>query len=274
MQYATPPPMALWRALLRSNRWKGELPALEATCDALPAPPAAYAAVCGFPDVDPMPLTWPGVACGGLTFALMTAPAFPLPVLGIVHARQTIVRTRHLRAGEPLRARCRTGGHRVVRSGGEFDISLDIEAAEGVVWSGTTTILSRAIPGSGAPRTAPPPAPVWEQVRAVELEIPADSGWRYAAVSGDYNPIHLARYTSFAFGFSRPIAHGWWVLARALVAAGDQLPEACRVDARFVGVVSMPGAVQVRIGHVVDSPHLHIDVTGSEPCIVARVEAL
>src|SRR6266487_1403229 len=52
----------------------------------------------------------------------------------------------------------------------------------------------------------PEPHVVWE--------LPADLGRRYAAVSGDRNPIHLYRLTAWLFGFRRPIAHGMWAAAR------------------------------------------------------------
>lgn len=273
MFHPAPPHPPLWRAALKRARWAGSLPTIEHTCDGVPGPPDAYVQLCGFSAADPVPLTWPAVACNGLQLAVMLDEAFPLPVLGIVHTRQTLTRRRHLHPGEALRATCRTAGHRIVRAGGEFDLVLDVEAHDGVVWSGTSTILSRAIPGSGAPKSDPPPAPTWTTSRQVTLDVPADSGWKYAAISGDYNPIHLARYTSFAFGFARPIAHGWWKLARALAQLGPELPEACRVDARFVGTVTMPGTVTLTIGTTADDPRLRFEIAGREPKIVGTVES-
>ncbi|GAM57011.1 acyl dehydratase [Vibrio ishigakensis] len=38
----------------------------------------------------------------------------------------------------------------------------------------------------------------------------------YAKVSGDYNPIHLHALTAKPFGFKRPIAHGMFMLAKAI----------------------------------------------------------
>ena len=54
-----------------------------------------------------------------------------------------------------------------------------------------------------------------------------DLGRRYAAVSGDFNPIHLSPATSRLFGFRRPIIHGMWTHARALAGLG-RVPDAYR----------------------------------------------
>ena len=40
-----------------------------------------------------------------------------------------------------------------------------------------------------------------------------DTGRRYAAISGDYNPIHLSTISAKMFGFKTAIAHGMWTLA-------------------------------------------------------------
>lgn len=45
--------------------------------------------------------------------------------------------------------------------------------------------------------------------------LPSDLGRSYAKLSGDYNPIHLHRWLSRWFGFSRPIIHGMYSVARA-----------------------------------------------------------
>ena len=42
--------------------------------------------------------------------------------------------------------------------------------------------------------------------RSTRWRLPADQGRRYAAVSGDYNPIHLYGWAARPFGFKQPIA--------------------------------------------------------------------
>ena len=67
------------------------------------------------------------------------------------------------------------------------------------------------------------------------MRVPGDIGRRYAAVSGDRNPIHLYPLTARAFGFPRAIAHGMWLKARTLAALEGRLPEALHRRRRVQG---------------------------------------
>ena len=73
--------------------------------------------------------------------------------------------------------------------------------------------------------------------------LPGDLGRRYAAVSGDHNPIHLYPLTAKALGFPRQIAHGMWTKARSIAALENRLPDAVRVDVAFKRPVILPGKV-------------------------------
>ena len=89
------------------------------------------------------------------------------------------------------------------------------------VWEETSTYLRRgkgdesASSGSVFP-DAEPTGIVWK--------LPGDLGRRYAAVSGDHNPIHLYPITAKALGFPRQIAHGMWTMARCVAALENRLP--------------------------------------------------
>ena len=60
-----------------------------------------------------------------------------------------------------------------------------------------------------------------------QFVVPSNMGRQYAAVSGDYNPIHLTAPSAFLFGFrGGAIAHGMWTKARALASLmPDHLPD-------------------------------------------------
>ncbi len=72
---------------------------------------------------------------------------------------------------------------------------------------------------------------------------PGDLGRRYAAVSGDHNPIHLYPLTAKAFGFPRQIAHGMQTLARCVAALDNRIPEAATVLVEFKKPVLLPSRV-------------------------------
>ncbi|MHB9852795.1 MaoC/PaaZ C-terminal domain-containing protein [Streptomyces krungchingensis] len=74
-----------------------------------------------------------------------------------------------------------------------------------------------------------------------EWRLAGDVGRRYAAVSGDRNPIHLRPFTARLFGFPRAIAHGMWTVARCLAEYGPQGEVTVRAD--FRTPVLLPGTV-------------------------------
>jgi acyl dehydratase len=79
--------------------------------------------------------------------------------------------------------------------------------------------------------------------------LPGDTGRRYAAVSGDVNPIHLHPLTARAMGFPRAIAHGMYSTARVLAALGPAAggPSSSRVW--FRKPLLLPGTVALALEH-------------------------
>jgi acyl dehydratase len=77
----------------------------------------------------------------------------------------------------------------------------------------------------------------------VTWRLEGDVGRRYAAVSGDHNPIHLYPLTAKALGFRRQIAHGMWSLARCVAAIENRLPDSVTVEAEFKKPIFLPGSV-------------------------------
>lgn len=235
--FERPPVIGLW-SLATHRGSGGAVPRIEATAAQVGADPAAYAAVCGVPAGPTLPIGFPDLLCRGLQLAVLTAPAFPVPLLGIVHVRQQIRQHRAIARDEPLAGRVWVEGQRPARRGGEFDLHTEVRAGADVVWHGVSTILSRHLPGDGERRPPTEPA-AFTPARSTAWTLPESLGRRYARVSGDANPIHQYAWSARLFGFTRPIAHGWWTLARAL-AELDRPPGPAEVDARFLNPLPLP----------------------------------
>jgi hypothetical protein len=171
-----------------------------------------------------------------LQMALMTEPAFPFPLLGMVHVANRITQHRALRLGEPLTIRVRAENLRPHEKGRQFDVVSEAWAGDDLVWADVSTYLRRGSSSGSSSRRdqlAPPtPDAIWR--------VPGDIGRRYAEVSGDRNPIHLHPLTARLFGFPRAIAHGMWTKAHALAAFEGRLPSAFTVDVRFKQPVLLP----------------------------------
>ena len=204
---------------------------------------AAYRRTCGFAaDARSLPLTYPHALANALHLALITSPAFPVRFLGLVHLRNTIRSLRRLPDAAPLDLRCLIEGPRETERGQEFDLVTEVRVDGAVGWSEIAVLLARK-PGAGAGRKQPaaaashaPAAPL------ARWELPANLGRRYAAASGDWNPIHITAVSARLFGFRRAIVHGMWSLARC-VAELDPGGEAVTVEAAFKLPVLLPATV-------------------------------
>lgn len=201
----------------------------------------AYAAVCGFPRKDTAPVTYPHLLAFPLHMAIMSDPGFPYPAIGMVHVENTITAHRPVGAGERLDVTAAVGAPRPHARGVLLDFVTTVTAAGEVVWESTSTYLrrGRSVEGEPAPGLAIADTPGG----GIEWRLPADLGRRYAAVSGDANPIHLYPLTARALGFPRQIAHGMWTLARSVAALENRLPDAVRVEVAFKKPVFLPTTV-------------------------------
>jgi hypothetical protein len=201
----------------------------------------AYAAVCGFPRRDTVPLTYPHMLAFPLHMAIMGDPAFPYPAIGMVHVENTITAHRAIGVGEALDVTTAVGTARPHARGVLLDFVTTVSADGETTWESTSTYLRRGRPieGEVTPGLEVPDPPTG----GVEWRLPADLGRTYASVSGDANPIHLYPLTAKALGFPRQIAHGMWTKARSVAAIENRLPDAVTVAVAFKKPVFLPGTV-------------------------------
>lgn len=205
----------------------------------------AYAAVCGFPRKDTVPLTYPHMLAFPTHMAIMSDPAFPFPAIGMVHLENSITARRAISIGETLAVTTSVDGLRPHAKGTLLDFVTTVTSGPETVWESTSTYLRRGKPVDGEPRAGlsidnPPSG-------GVQWRLPADLGRTYAGVSGDHNPIHLYPLTAKALGFPRQIAHGMWTKARSVAAIENRLPEAVTVDVAFKKPVFLPGTVSFAV---------------------------
>jgi acyl dehydratase len=219
---------------------------------------AAYSEVCGFPlNKDTVPLTYPHMLAFGLHMAVMTDGSFPFPAVGTVHVENSITAHRPIRADERLDVTVRPDHLRAHPKGRVFDMLTEVRIDGDVVWEETSTFLRI---GRGKDPSATGGLPSLARLdrpkpSGTQWKVAGDLGRRYAAVSGDHNPIHLYGLTAKAFGFPRQIAHGMWSKARCLAALDGRLPDAVTVDVAFKKPVLLPGSVAFGSRHEDDGSY-------------------
>jgi acyl dehydratase len=228
-----------------------------------PARVAEYRRVCAFPPSGELPTTFVHVLAFPLHLALMADGAFPFAAVGLVHVANLIAQQRPIGVEEPLDLRVYATPLRAHPRGQEFSLVTEARVADELVWRELSTMLRRGRPagdGAAGERSVEAFEPLSAPVGAV-WRLPGDLGRRYAAVSGDRNPIHLHALSARALGFPRAIAHGMWTKARCLAALREAnsapLTSAFSVAVRFrrpillpasVGFTSAPQGEAVRFG--------------------------
>jgi acyl dehydratase len=237
----------------------GPMPDIELG-EALRADPdrvADYVRVCGFRVRDELPPTYPHVLAFPLHMKLMTDGSFPFSAVGLVHIENRIEVRRPLRVGEQLDLRVRPGDVEDHPKGRSFAIVTEARVDGELAWREESTMLRRGAGSGGGDREE-----VAEADFVAEWHLPGDLGRRYAAVSGDRNPIHMHALTAKLFGFPRAIAHGMWTKARCLAALEPSLPDAYEVSVEFRKPILLPGRVaferRVQRFAVRDGEKLHL----------------
>jgi acyl dehydratase len=207
----------------------------------------AYQKVCGFRVSDRLPATYPHMVAFPHAMDLMTRLSFPFGAIGLVHVANEVKVLRPLTADDAFDLTVRTANLREHERGRQFDVVAEATIAGEPVWHSTSTYLHReggrgASTSSKQHRSAPTAAEgasIWK--------VPGDIGRRYAAVSGDANPIHLHPLTARLFGFPSAIAHGMWVKARCLAALDGHLPaDGYTVGVRFKLPMTIPAKAAFR----------------------------
>ncbi len=201
---------------------------------------ARYARVCEFRLADTLPGTYPFVLAFPLHMALMTDSSFPFPAVGLVHLENSITQLRPIRVTEELDLRIRPTSLEPHPKGRTFSIVTEARVGDELVWESTSTMLRRGggEGAGGAKEEQPAPPPV-----SSTWKLDGGLGRRYAAASGDRNPIHMYDVTAKLFGFPSAIAHGMWTKARCLAAFEGRLPDAYTVRVLFRKPILLPSKV-------------------------------
>ena len=127
--------------------------------------------------------------------------------------------------------------------------------------------LAGGASGAGA---AAPESPRIEATRSESWRMPADGGWRYGRLSGDYNPLHWSGAYARRHGFGGAFLHPQRVLGQCLARLGAR--GATDLEAWIKGPVFYGAEVEMRSDADADGTRFALHVEGdARPAFVGRV---
>ena len=261
---------------------------------------ARFLALSGLPGEQTLPLLYPHTIGFPLHMAILTQPAFPLPIWRMLQVRNRILQHRPLAQDATLDIAVEVAGHRVLDKGAEFDLRTSVRDGSGLAWESVNTFYARGRYGAPTVDAAVPAAPKLVSVEANATEtragtsarvagvtpepkvsagetaswrLPLRGGWQYGGLSGDFNPLHLWNGYAKKLGYARAFLHPQRVLGHCLA----RLPQAdgegaVGLDTWLKGPVFYGAEVTLRHaqddGGAVFALHVEGDV---RPAIVGRL---
>jgi len=163
---------------------------------------------------DAVPLTYLYLLAQRAQLATMLARPIPFRIPGLIHVENRLAVHGPVVPDAPL-ALTTTLQLPPPAPNGALHCVLETRAFDGerLVFSCDSTYLVKR--GSRAGRAATPQPEIPSGQALGGWSVPRDAGRRYAALSGDWNPIHLWPWTARLMGMRAPIIHGAHTLARA-----------------------------------------------------------
>ena len=193
----------------------------------------------------------------GIPLAMRVIAGLPYPVQRTLNAGCAWVKHAPLPAHEPLEVRARLEA--LDDDGARVKATVKIVAGTATAPGGLEAEMRVFIPLSkrrksakhgGDERVKKDPSTVPAAAEEVaRLTIAKNAGAVFAALTGDFNPIHWLPPAAWASGFNGCILHGFAMHARAVEALGAALPGKVRslksVDVKFSRPLVLPAQVGV-----------------------------
>ncbi|NVK56220.1 MAG: hypothetical protein HWE26_11420 [Alteromonadaceae bacterium] len=200
----------------------------------------------------------------------LSHPHSPFSLIGLVHVGNEIRQYQPLNNDE-LCLHCYFDKITPHQYGVQVDITINVSQGGQHCQTSRSTYLYR-LPSVDilSNRATSDPVPSSEKLLPLpehsQLQFKPGIGRQYARISGDYNPIHLAKWSARLAGFKDVMAHGMHVLAMALSRLNHnwQLPiEQIAIASQFSRPVLLPSSLTLKSSALASDPPtpVHFDLT-------------
>jgi len=163
-----------------------------------------------------LPMLYPHVVGFPLLMAILTCPAFPLPIWNALQIRNHLMQHRPIATHDVLNLESCVSAQRILEKGAEVDLHTAVSSQSGLVWESLNTFYYRGRFGDAEPPSPLAPAPDIGDSGISRWRTMSDVGLQFGRLTGDYNGIHLANGYARLFGFRRAFHHPQLVLGQCL----------------------------------------------------------
>lgn len=224
----------------------------------------AYKAFCGFPSDQSVPLSYWYLVAQRAQLTLMMDSRFSYPIPGMVHVANFMHEHQPIDIALPIQVEI-TANQEPSGDSGWLFVTFDVR----IIQSGIQRVVcrSRYLGKRGRKRTVAPDGSKEnfvdsgaDSLMLGNWTLEANTGRRYARISGDYNPIHLWPWSARLLGFKRPIAHGMFLVSKAQMMLEQSIGKPiAELNADFLKPAMLPG--RLRIERKFDSYRILSDAT-------------
>lgn len=240
-----------------------------------PAHLKSFLAVTGLRVDGGLPLLYPHVFGFPLLMALLTHPAFPLPIWNALQVRNHLLQHRPLPVDAVYHLESRVAGQRVLEKGAEADFHTTLHAGSELVWESLNTFYYRGRHGTAEAPSPLSRSPEVDGAVAARWHLPSGSGLQFGKLTGDYNGIHYARWYARLFGFPGPFHHPPSVIGQAMARLPPPAGTTQRLDTWLKGPVFYDIDAELRMAGAADDLSFAVAKTGDErAAIVGRWRAV
>jgi len=221
----------------------------------------------------PWTLLYPHTISFPLQMAILTHKAFPVPIWRVLQVRNQLLQIRPLDLAAPLDLAVNIAAHRFLDKGAEIDLHTVANSIAGPVWESLNTFYVRGRFGQPTGAGSAPAAPDAGSAWLDRWRMPVGGGWRFGALTGDYNGLHLSDWYARRQGFARAFLHPQRVLGQCLTRLGPPEPDKpLRLDAWLKGPVFYGAQVGLRAAVQADATVFALHVGEDErPATVGRI---
>lgn len=170
----------------------------------------------GLKAAEGLPMLYPHVISFPLQMAILTCPAFPLPIWGALQIRNHLLQHRPISGNEALDVETHVADQRILDKGAEVDLRTTVHSKTGLLWESLNTFYYRGRFGQASATSPLAPAPNIGDSVIARWHTLSGVGRQFGRLTGDYNGIHLSNSYARLFGFRRAFHHPQLVLGQCM----------------------------------------------------------